>query len=111
HAATGALQTDGNGSASFDGTNGQVVIGDAALLRPANEMSVEAWIKPTGPIGPNDQKVVLTKTTSSGWSDGYGIYYHNGRLFFWVNEASSVSVSAPVSLDEWSQVVGTYDPA
>ncbi len=103
----GALLTDGDTAISFNGTNAQIAIADSPLLRPTNEITVEAWIKPqTGIAG---QDTVLAKTTSSGWSDGYGMYYENGRIIFWLNQYNVVNVSAPVALGQWTQVVATYD--
>ena len=103
----GALLTDADPGVMFNGAGGQILIGDSPLLRPANEITVEAWIKPAQGISSRD--TVLAKTSSSGWSDGYGMYYENGRIIFWLNQFNVVNVSAPVAIDAWSQVVATYD--
>ena len=43
----GALSTDSNAAAGFDGVNDTVRIPDAAALDPTGALSIEAWIKPT----------------------------------------------------------------
>ncbi len=43
----GALSTDPNAAASFDGVDDTVRMPDAAALDPTGALSIEAWIKPT----------------------------------------------------------------
>lgn len=105
--AAGAPYGEANTAATFDGINDAVVVPDAAALKPAT-VTVEAWVKPNAAI-PNYASVV-TKTTATTWSDGYGMFALNGGIAFWVNddEANRVSTAA-LPAGTWSHVVGTYD--
>ncbi len=98
----------GNDAAEFDGLNDLVQVPNDASLNPA-AITVEAWIRPDSTTGLYDSP--LMKTSSSNWTDGYGLYYNSGNIVFFVNNWSSVSVAAPVALDQWQHVVGTYSQA
>ena len=43
----GALSTDSNAAAGFDGVNDTVRMPDAAALDPTGSLSIEAWVRPT----------------------------------------------------------------
>ncbi|MFV2069956.1 MAG: LamG-like jellyroll fold domain-containing protein, partial [Pirellulales bacterium] len=96
----------GDLAARFDGSNDRIVVPDDAELRPAG-LTVEALVLPESGIGNGD--TVLIKTSTGSWNDGYGLYYNAGKIRFFVNNSSSGSVEAPITLDTWSHVVGTYD--
>ncbi|MFC1782887.1 right-handed parallel beta-helix repeat-containing protein, partial [Planctomycetota bacterium] len=98
----------GDSAAEFDASDDRVSVPDDGSLKPA-AISLEAWIKPDTGIGTYDS--VIMKSTNSGWTDGYGLYYSGGNLIFFVNNYSTASVAAPITLDQWSYVVATYSVA
>jgi hypothetical protein len=105
---TGALpDTLNNKAATFDGINDRVEVNDSASLRPA-QLTVEAWVKPGAGLADYDSPAM--KTSNSSWTDGYGLYYMTaGTINFFVNNWSSVVVTAPIAVGEWTHVVGTFD--
>jgi hypothetical protein len=105
--ATGAIAGDTNKAATFDGTNDFVSVPDSASLRPATQISVEAWVKPNAGV-PNYASVA-TKTTVNTWSDGYGMYAWAGGIDFWVNDDANDVFTGAIPTTTWSHVVGTYN--
>jgi hypothetical protein len=105
---TGPLASDPvNRGARFDGVDDFVDVPGTAALAPT-ALTLEAWINPDPTIG--NYATLAMKTTSSAWTDGYGIYWFNGKLRFFVNNYSAyVETSVPVGA--WSHVAGTYDGA
>ena len=98
-------------SVTFDSNDDRVIVADDPLLRP-DRLTVEAWVYPVAGIGSSD--TVIAKTTN--WNDGYGIRYSSGGLFFHVNDGGTGdgnydAVYAPVTNEQWTHVVGTYDGA
>jgi hypothetical protein len=105
--ATGAIAGDSNKGASFDGVNDYVNVPDSSSLRPATQISLEAWVKPNASV-PNYASVA-TKTTLNTWSDGYGMYAWQGGIDFWVNDDSHDVFTTAISTSTWTHIVGTYD--
>ncbi|MEX2185504.1 MAG: Ig-like domain-containing protein [Pirellulales bacterium] len=104
---SGALAADANTSITLDGSGGVILVPHDAAF-DTTELTVEAWIRPQTGIGLYD--AVVTKTTSSAWTDGYGLYASSsGNIVFFVNDYSSKSISVPVPRDEWQHIVGTFD--
>ncbi|MEO1525824.1 MAG: right-handed parallel beta-helix repeat-containing protein [Planctomycetota bacterium] len=92
---------------TFDGVNGFVSVADAPALNPT-VFSVSGWVNPTSGISSFDS--VIAKTTNTGFSDGFGIYYLNGRIHFFVDQwSSTLDAQAPIELNEWSHVAATFD--
>ncbi len=98
----------GDDAAEFDGVDDVVVIPHDASLTPG-AITVEGWIQPDAGISLYDG--VLMKSSSGSWTDGYGMFYENGDLVFFVNNWSSVRVQAPLTLDAWQHVAATYSQA
>ncbi len=92
----------------FGGSDGRVVIPDAAELKPP-QITVESLVFPQ--TGISNYDFVMMKSSSTAWNDGYGLYYYNGNLHFYVNNYSSGDIFAPITLDQWSHVAATYDGA
>jgi hypothetical protein len=68
-----------NQAFNFDGTNGYVVIPDAAALRPTN-LTIEAWVRfsgldslASGGSPPGDQYIVFKQNTQSGNFEGFDL--------------------------------------
>ncbi len=87
---------------------GYIEVADAAALRPA-QVTVEAWVYSNGLQ--TAWAGVVTKSTSSAWTDGYGLDFlgDGTTLKFWVNNYSTAGVSTTLSASTWTHVVGTYD--
>jgi predicted ribosomally synthesized peptide with SipW-like signal peptide len=103
--AGGALN-EPDTAVSFDGGSAYVDVPDAASLQPA-QISVEAWVKAGSGLA--DYGTVAMKTTDGSWTDGYGLYWAGGSIWFFVNHWSDSAVSTAINYDEWTHVVGTYD--
>jgi 6-phosphogluconolactonase (cycloisomerase 2 family) len=107
------LSPAGNTTATFDvsspaGLDDFVDVADDAKLRPTGAFSVEAWINPANGIDDNMAgfPTVLAKTT---FGDGYGMYYANGNIFFYMDDFIFTTVFAPISKNVFSHVVATFD--
>ena len=86
---------------------GSLAVADSAALRPAN-LTLEAWINPQ-PGG--SYEGIVTKTTDTGWNDGYGLVRVGANLRFFVNNWNGAFVEAPLPVGQWEHVSGTYDGA
>lgn len=106
---TGTTVSDGisDKARNFNGDTDYVSIPDSTSLKPS-QITVEAWIR-ADTITNND--TILGKTTSSSWTDGYGLdLYGNSKLHFWVNAYNNSSkTEATIPTGQWVYVVGTYD--
>lgn len=74
------------------------------------EMSVGAWIKPTGDQG--QYQIIIAKTNPSSWQDGFGMVRMPGdpkNVHFFINGYRDVVVKAEVPNDKWSFVLGVCD--
>ncbi len=102
----GAIAGDSNTSIQFGNANARVRVPDNALLRPLS-LTLEAFVKVQGV---EIWDTLLAKTTT-GWNDGYGLYYHpanGGEVRFFVNNYTNY-VSAPIALNQFVHVASTYD--
>lgn len=105
----GAIPGDPDTAAHFDGDESFALVADNERLRP-QQLTVEAWVYPDNGIERGD--AVLTKNDDT-LSTGYGLWFDgytsSPSIEFFVD--NFWSVSAPIPLNEWSHVVGTYDGA
>lgn len=101
----------------FDGTDDRIQVPYNAALHPAS-LTVSFWAKAEG--GQGTYRAPLTARTSSvGGSlntQGYNFYAsQSNRWEFWTGQGAGLTydvvTGAPVVLDQWTQVVGTYDAA
>jgi cysteine-rich repeat protein len=78
---------------------------------PARGLSLEAWFTMTPGGVPQTYSSIISKSTSN-WSDGYGLYWYAGALYFFINTAN-INISAPVATigdtSIFHHVVGVYD--
>lgn len=96
-------------SLNFDGTDDVVSISDSAKHRPA-QISVSAWIFPNNFT--SDWDSVLMKTTSTAWTDGYGLAHYNtaNSIAFFINNYNTARAISTLTPDgAWHHVAGTYD--
>ncbi|HEX5415421.1 MAG TPA: N,N-dimethylformamidase beta subunit family domain-containing protein, partial [Chloroflexota bacterium] len=102
----GALAGDPDTAVLFNGTSQYVSVPYNASLNPA-AFSVEVWAKPAGGAG-TYRGVVASRSYPTGWVLYAGA---DNTWQFWVNNGTGMlSVpGGPVSLNVWSQLVGTFD--
>lgn len=87
----------------FDGVDDVVEFGDPPALRPAEAVTVEAWVLPErvptsgepGVVGKAYHNYVLT-------------YYTDGKCWWYIGQGGS-NVKSAVTPGAWHHVVGTYD--
>ena len=111
------LANDIDTAVDFDGTDDRIQVSYNAALHPAS-LSVSLWAKVEG--GQGTYRSPLTARTSSvGGSlntQGYNFYAsQSDRWEFWTGQGAGLTYDVlsgpPVVLDQWTQVVGTYDAA
>ena len=98
---------------SFDGENDCVTIADAEDLRITEELTVEAWVKPSSPV--SDDPVIYKDTWGeTGHAVGIGIY-NSGKPEAFIGEGEgefeSVVASKAIEANVWSHLAFTYDGA
>ena len=97
-------------SVLFDGVNDKVTFPDSAATKPTN-LTVETWVNVSSGVGAFG--VIVTKTTSSAWSDGWGMYAAGpGTVRFWVTKYNGTPghfIDASVSAGAAHHLVGTFD--
>jgi len=100
-------QTSSNYALQLDGSDDRVVVPDAESLRP-QAITIEAWVKESS--FPNYASV-MTKTSSSSWTDGFGLAHYNGDhdINFFVDEWDGHYVTGTLNGSGWTHVAGTYD--
>ena len=97
------------GALSFDGTNDSVSVPDAANLDLTNNMTLSAYVRPTGATG---WRTVLMKERPGGLS--YGMYASgdlprpSGQLVIGSAEQALMSPS-PLPANTWSHLAFTYN--
>lgn len=98
------LGKSGN-SLDFDGINEYVEIPDDPGLRPANMITVEAWIMPYSTTF--GRAVVKKADANSGYVLEFGI--NTVRFFIYGGGAWRMSNEEPVTTGNWQHVVGVFD--
>ena len=97
----------------FDGGSQYVDVPDYADLNPTSGLSLEAWIYPRafGPVGSP-----IIKKAGQGWmtSGGYTLELAGSSgvlfgVFLGGDTGWVITTAAPVPLNQWSHVVGTFD--
>jgi hypothetical protein len=104
--ATGALASEPDLAARFDGADDRISVADDANFR-SSRLTIEAWVRPDANLS-GDRGIVM-KTSSTGWTDGYGLALSGGKLSFYVNNHQNNNVQTALPRERWSHVVGTYD--
>lgn len=99
---------------SFDGSNDKVSVADAIALRPADTLSVEAWIKPAATISTSQFITAKKLDAANSWSSYLLMAQATNGLFFAVqNQTASVfpnwvSANNVLTVGSWNHVVATY---
>ena len=107
--AGGALGSDSNTAAGFNGTDEYVSVPYTAALNPA-QVTVEAWAYPTGGQG-TFRSVVTSRDYAPGNARGYILYASSANTWqLWLGNGDWVVVYGPaIVLNQWTHLVGTYD--
>jgi Concanavalin A-like lectin/glucanases superfamily len=102
----GALAGDPDTAVSFNGASQFVGVPYSAALNPTT-FSVEVWAKPTGGTG-TYRGVVASRSYPNGWVLYAG---SNNTWQFWINNGTGMKIiyGAPVTLNAWTHLVGTFD--
>ena len=105
----------GKSGTAFLSAGGGVVVPDAPVFEPAQNVTVQAWVKS---LAPGSFKYILAKSRLPGWSS-YALYTAgNGGVTFYVSVGPSgngtlvLSPSADPGIvwdGAWHQVTGVYD--
>jgi hypothetical protein len=110
---TGAVRTTAGrfGSAlTFNGTSDWVTIADAASLDVTNQMTLEAWVRPSAVTS---WRTVLMKEQTNGLV--YGLYANSdtNRPSVHVNSAGEKDTrgTAQLAVNTWTHLAATYDGA
>lgn len=103
----GAPIEDGGLSFGFNSTTGGVVVVSSPELRPSTTLSLEAWVYRAATT--DDYDVIAMHSLTNNWDDGYGMYYLGGNAVFYVNHWNNFKAQAPLPLNQWTHLVGTYD--
>jgi uncharacterized repeat protein (TIGR02543 family) len=87
---------------SFDGVDDYVQVDDSATLRITNQITIDAWIKPSSLGGRVVDKIL------AGGGNGYLLDTYGSRIRFIVD---SMSVNGGTSLTPgvWTHIAATYD--
>ncbi|MBI4337693.1 MAG: hypothetical protein HY683_07715 [Chloroflexi bacterium] len=103
----------GNSAAKLDGVDDRWQAADAPDLRGMSQLTIEAWVYPTG-LTPGKNQGIVTKWGPGGPEDDSYLLVRtpDGRLWGAVQGSSRVDVSSPVDslpLNKWSHVAMVYD--
>lgn len=98
--------TMGNISLAFDGSNDFVTFGNNSSLKPANAVTLEAWVKPG--VSGNEQ-FILSSGHDAGGLNGYHLVLWNNHVYFWLNNYSTEIVSpGTLNAGTWYHIAATY---
>jgi len=94
----------------FDGTDDYVDVGNPSELSSGNldsSLTMSAWLKPVNASG--SRQNVAGKNSEFG-NDNYRFWVDSGDLNAYVDTSGSApNIATPISSDEWSHAVMTYD--
>ena len=106
-AAAGAIGSDSDGAATFNGTSTGTAGGTISQTAPTT-FSAEAWIKTTTTRGGKILGFGASKTGASGTYDRHVYMLNDGRLTFGVISSSVKTITSPAAYNDgqWHHIVG-----
>ena len=102
----------GNGALMFDGVDDYATLNSNSSLRPANNFSVEAWVKVSNNT---DFNIIITHADNGGGDDGWTLRVADtGRAQFYATNLNgfsnqNIQSNTLIELNEWYYLVGVYD--
>jgi hypothetical protein len=108
----GALGTDDNTAASFDGVNDIVTVPSSASLNATTAVTMEAWVKRTRSGA--WQNIIAKPGSGTAAAQNYALWINtlNQPVAYFGNGTSTVSATSTTALDtNWHYVAATYDNA
>jgi len=102
----------GTNAIEFSGDGGKILVPDAAELRPADQLSVTAWVNTS--ITPDYQARIVSKGLNADNRDNFGLCVNeNDQASFYVRDANGENYTASgqdeLTPGEWHHIAGTYD--
>jgi hypothetical protein len=109
-AQAGPLSGDPNRAVRFDGAGAFVDVADAAKLKPASAVTLEAWVKTTASNG-----VIVDKPYTAGALVSYSLSVAAGKAKVAIDlsggHSYSLSSTASINDGQWHYLVGTFGSA
>ncbi len=108
----GELSAYGN-CLDFDGSNDYVNCGTYSALRQSNYITLECWVY-VNSVG-SWEGVVTYLEDSGGNENGYGFFFYNGYLTWWLQRLGGTTDSyssyphTTLSTNTWTHIAGTYN--
>jgi hypothetical protein len=92
----------------FDGIDDYVIVNSNPELRPANNFTIEAWIKPDNTI---DSQVIFMHDEDGGGNDGYALTIQNEHALFHAHNGSSQMITSDEKIvaNCWNHIAAVYD--
>jgi hypothetical protein len=99
---------DGRGAYSFDGSNDYISVPNGVAVNIYTPFTVSLWTK--NDVNPSNFDMILSTVSTTGWADGYGMYYSgSSEVRFFVDAYSSNFVAATLTATKWNHLVGKWD--
>jgi hypothetical protein len=109
HQATVVADRHGNarGALSFTHREARVKVPDSAHFQPLH-ITIAAWLRSSAR---SPHKGAVMKTSNANWADGYGIgcFGDSAQSGLYVTAYTSFKAEAPLAVNEWIHVAGTFD--
>ena len=94
--------------AKFDGVNDYVTLGnDGKLDIPYESLTVEAWVKALDAT-PISNESIVSKGTGAGYNNFNLSLETNGKIRFWIGNATLTYSTDSISDNTWHHVVGVW---
>jgi len=95
---------------NFDGTV-HVRVPDSAALKPVEQMTVEAWVFPTGPIVGTGEQVIIARGGSSlsTFNGTWKMGLRFRRPVFISHNGGRMESSVDIPLNDWTHLAITFD--
>ena len=92
----------------FDGTDNHVLITSTPELRPANNFTIEAWIKPNDII---TTQIIIMHDEDGGGDDGYYLSISDSVVTFAAHNGTNQKITSDetITQDSWNYIAGVYE--
>ncbi|MBI5398691.1 LamG domain-containing protein, partial [Candidatus Woesearchaeota archaeon] len=99
---------DGRGAYLFDGVDDYISIPNAPNIDLITyNMTISLWTRNL--VAPSLYDVILMKSTSGAWTDGYGIFYNNATEVNFFISTYTVTAGKELNVTNWNHIVGRYN--